>query len=111
MNNFLSRLLSGSKAFGIELKRTGWALFIALLGLLFISKSGREIFTQQVGVLAWKLVLLGSAVAAAHVVRRQLFDYLDISAALERKTTEGALTFLAAAVVYASIILAVCSGL
>lgn len=99
------------RSFLAELKRTGWALFVALLGLIFISKSGREIFTQQVGVLAWKLVLLGSAVAAAHVVRRQLFPYVDLSEALSRKTTEGALTFIGAALIYAVVILSICSGL
>lgn len=107
----MKNLLATFSAFYNEVKRTGWALFIALLGLLFISKGGREILTQQVGVLAWKLVLVGTSVATAHVVRRQLFSYLDVSAALERKTTEGALTFLGAAVIYAVVILAVCSGL
>ena len=106
-----NRLLTSSKAFLAELRRTGWALFIALLGLLFISKSGREIFTQQIGVLAWKLVLLGSSVAAAHVVRKQLFPDLKTVEISATNDVPNAIVFVAVAAVYAAIILAVCSGL
>jgi len=99
-------------AFLTEAKRTGWAVFVALLGLLFISKGGREILAQQVGVLAWKLVLLGSSVVAAHAVRKQLLPYLDLSGQLDRADgTAGAIVFAAVALIYAAIILAVCSGL
>lgn len=107
----LSRMFTKTLAFLAEVRRTGWSVFIALLGLLFISRGGREIFTQQVGVLAWKLVLLGSSVAAAHVVRKQLFPYVDMSGEINKGTTAGAIVFAAAALIYAAIILAVCSGL
>jgi hypothetical protein len=108
----LNQFLTKSKAFLAEVRRTGWAAFVVLLGLLFISKGGREILTQQVGVLAWKLVLLGSSVVAAHVVRKQLFPYLDVSGQLDRTNgTAGAIVFAAIAVIYSAIILAVCSGL
>lgn len=106
------KLITRMSAFLAEVKRTGWAVFIALLGLLFISKGGREIFAQQVGVLAWKLVLLGSSVVAAHAVRKQLFPYLDLSGQLDRTDGKaGAIVFAAVALVYSAIILAVCSGL
>lgn len=94
-----------------EARRNSYAAFAVLLGLLFISKGGREILQQQVGVLAWKLVLVGTAVVTAHIVRKQLFPYLDLSAALARKTTEGAITFAATALVYTGVILAICAGL
>lgn len=110
--NLLNRILTRTSAFLAEVRRTGWSLFIALIGLIFISKGGREILAQQVGVLAWKLVLLGSSVAAAHVVRKQLFPYVDVSGQLDRSNgTAGAIVFVGVALIYAAIILAVCSGL
>ena len=110
----LENLTKYGKAFLDEmraLKRTGWAGFIALLGVLFISQSGRELLKAQAGVLAWKLVLVGTAVAVAHLVRRQLFPYVDVSAWLAEKSQAGATVFLAICVIYAVIILAICSGL
>lgn len=109
--NLIQKLKQFSKDFLVSALRTGWAFFIVFLGGLFIAKGGREILTNQAGVLAWKFVLVGSAVAVAHLVRRQLFPYLDLSAELEKNNVAGAITFAATALIYAAIILAVCSGL
>ncbi len=94
-----------------ELRRTGLPLLLAGFGLLFILKSGREIFAQQGGVLLWKLLLLGAGVTVAHHTRTQLFPYVDLSASLQEKTQAGATVFLGVAIIYAAIILALTSGL
>lgn len=48
---------------------------------------------------------------AAHVIRKQLFPYVDLSEMLAEKTTAGSQVFLGICVVYGAIILAICSGL
>lgn len=104
------------KEYYYEIKRTGWALSFLLLGVLLISESGREIVRQQLGVLAWKLTLIGTGIFVAHKARKQLFPYLDISAHVGKEswdtiTTGGGLAFLGIAVLSAAIILALCGGL
>lgn len=111
MNNLLSKLWSGSKASLAELKRTGWALFFVLLGLLFISKGGREIFVQQIGVLAWKLVLIGTGIFTAHKARTQLFPYVDLSAHVANGDAIGGQIFLGVCILAGAIILALGAGL
>ena len=111
MSNLLNKFKNVSSAFSGEVRRMGWALGILAGGTLFISRSGREILTQQSGVLAWKLVLLGTSVVVAHQIRQQLFPYLDLSAHLEEKTQAGATVFLGVAIIYAGVILALCAGL
>jgi formate-dependent nitrite reductase membrane component NrfD len=106
-----TRLNKFKSAFLAEFGRTAWATFFFFIGALFILHSGRELLQQQFGVLAWKLVLVGTAVFVAHVVRRQLFPYLDLSAVLNEKSSHGAITFLGIAILYSAIILAICSGL
>lgn len=89
----------------------GWVTAIVVAGLAYIYGKGGELLLQQLGVLAWKLVLVGVAVAFAHVSRKQLFSYINLSEALQEKTQASAITFLAMALYYAAVILALCSGL
>lgn len=110
-NSFCLRLKQSSSRFFEDAKRTGWALALAGFGLLFILKSGRDIFVQQSGVLLWKLLLVGTAVFVGHKVRQQLFPYIDLSAHLEEKSVAGAIVFLGTAILYSVIILALCAGL
>lgn len=101
------------KGFFSKLQRTGWAAFIAVLGGMFIVRGGRDIFIQQAGVLAWKLVLVGTAVMTAHFVRLQLFPYVDLSEIVEQqpRTAGNSIIFLGVCAIYAAIILSVTSGL
>jgi hypothetical protein len=94
-----------------KLRQVSWALGVALAGGLYILTGGKALLNQQLGVLAWKLVLAGSAVGLAHVMRKQLFPYVDLSESLKEKTQAGSLVFLGISILYAAIILAVCSGL
>jgi hypothetical protein len=107
----LSRLRSFSAAFLGEFGRTYWAIFAVFIGALFISRGGREIFQQQASVLAWKLVLVGTGTFVAHIVRRQLFPYLDASALLAEKSQAGATAFLGICLIYAAIIMSITGGL
>ena len=72
---------------------------------------GSALLKQQLGVLAWKAVLVGIATAFAHFVRVQLFPYVDVSASLEEKTVAASIQLLSMVILYAAIIFAVCSGL
>jgi hypothetical protein len=99
-----------------EIKRTGWALLFVLLGVLLLSRSGREIMSQQLGVLIWKLLLLGTGIFVAHKARKQLFPYLDLSEHVnapdwKEHSTANGLIFLGVAIITAAIILALCGGL
>jgi uncharacterized membrane protein len=89
----------------------GWALGIIFAGLLYILLGGSALLKSQLEVLAWKLVLVGTAVGLAHLIRKQLFSYVDLSEMLAEKSVAGSVVFLGVAVVYGSIIYAVCSGL
>lgn len=94
-----------------EVKRTGWALVLAAAGLSFILRSGRDLFAQQVGVLLWKLLLVGAAVFVSHRVRTQLFPYVDLSEQLNFANPHGGRVFLGICILTGAIILALCSGL
>lgn len=95
-----------------KLTQLSWALGVVLAGLLYILTGGKAFLAQQLGVLAWKLVLAGTAVGLAHVVRKQLFPYVDVSELLKQRRSIGpGLVFLGISILYAAIILAVCSGL
>lgn len=99
-----------------EIKRTGWALSFLLLGVLLISESGREIVRQQLGVLAWKLTLIGTGIFVSHKARRQLFPYLDLSSHVTAEdwrelSTANGLVFLGVAMLTGAIVLALCNGL
>ena len=94
-----------------KLMQLSWALGIVFAGLLYIFLGGSDLLKQQVQVLAWKLVLSGTAVGLAHVIRKQLFGYIDLSEMLKEKTQASAIVFLGIAVIYAAIILSICSGL
>lgn len=94
-----------------KFRQLGWVLAALLGGLLYILSGGKALLVQQLGVLAWKLVLVGAAVALAHVTRKQLFPYVDLSEMLKEKTSASATVFLGIAIVYAAIVLAVCAGL
>lgn len=100
------------KSIVYEIKRTGWALFLAALGFVFIERTGNAVLLQQAGVLAWKLVLVGIAVFVAHKVRTQLFPYLDLSAAIgDKDHANSGRIFLGICILSAAVILALCSGL
>lgn len=94
-----------------EITRTGWALGFVALGLLYLAKSGRELFIQQIGVLIWKLTLVGVGVFTAHKARKQLFPYVDVSAHVQSGDAAGGYIFLGVCVLAASIIHALCAGL
>ena len=94
-----------------KIQQLGWVLTIILVSLLYIGLGGSALLKQQIQVLAWKGLLVGVAVGFAHLVRKQLFGYIDLSEMLSEKTQASALVFLGVAIVYGSIILAVCSGL
>lgn len=102
--NKLSELLT-------ELRRNGWALFVAALGTLFILRSGREILLQQLGVLAWKVTLVGVAMFLSHTFRSQLFPYIDVQEALAKDPTNGGRVFLGICLLTGALILALCAGL
>ena len=96
--------------------RLGWVGIVVTAGVFYIWSGGSELLRSQFGVLSWKLVLLGTALAIAHLTRRQIFDYLDLSAVLDRTGGQephphAGLIFLGVAVYYVGIVLALCSGL
>lgn len=107
----MSNLLLDSKTFLASLRRTGWALFVAALGVLVISASGRQILEQQLGVLAWKLVLVGTGIFVAHRARLQLFPYIDLSALTTEHDNFAGLVFLGTTLLAGAIILALSGGL
>ena len=91
--------------------RLGWVAVFGVSAAAYIRLAGSDLAKQQGGVLAWKLVLVCAALAVAHLIRGQLFPYVDVSASLEEKTVAGSLVFLGMVTLYAAIILSVCSGL
>lgn len=93
-------------------RKTSLAWLLAALGLGHIAGKGSELALQQLGVLAWKIVLVGVAVAVAHYLRRQVFHYVDLSAVLDQdKTIKDGLIFLGVAIFYTAVILAITQGL
>lgn len=94
-----------------KLQQLGWVFGIISAALLYIGLGGSALLRQQIEVLAWKMLLVGTAIGAAHVIRKQLFPYVDLSEMLAEKTTVGSQVFLGICVVYGAIILAICSGL
>ena len=93
-------------------RKTSLAWLLAVLGLGYIAGQGPALAVQQLGVLAWKIVLVGVAVAVAHYLRRQVFHYIDLSAVLDKdKTIKDGLIFLGVAIFYTAIILAITQGL
>jgi hypothetical protein len=94
-----------------ELTRTGWALAFAALGFAYLAKSGRELFVQQIGVLVWKLTLVGVGVFTAHKARKQLFPYVDVSQHIANGDAVGGQVFLGVCILAAAIIHALCAGL
>jgi len=95
-----------------SLRRTGWALGLLLFGLMFLLRSGSEMLVQQANVLIWKLLLVGTAVFVAHVIRKQLFPYIDMSRVLDEDTsTKDGLVFLGLCLFYSAIVMALTQGL
>jgi hypothetical protein len=91
-------------------RKTSLAWLLAALGLGYIAGKGSALALQQLGVLAWKIVLVG--VAVAHYLRRQVFHYVDLSAVLDQdKTIKDGLIFLGVAIFYGAIILSITQGL
>ena len=94
------------------LRRTSYPWLLALLGAAFILLSGSELLAAQLGVLAWKVLLVGVAVSVAHAIRRRLFPYIDMSRVLDEDTsTKDGLVFLGLCLFYSAIIMAITQGL
>lgn len=94
-----------------KLARLGWVGIVVAAGIFYIRSGGSELLRQQAGVLAWKLVVVGTAIAFAHLTRRQLFPYVDLSEVAKQDDSRSGLIFLGVAVFYASVILGLASGL
>jgi hypothetical protein len=93
-------------------RKTSLAWLLTALGLGYIAGKGSALALQQLGVLAWKIVLVGVAVAVAHYLRRQVFHYVDLSAVLDQdKTIKDGLIFLGVVMFYGAIILSITQGL
>jgi len=89
-------------------RKTSLAWLLTALGLGYIAGKSSALVLQQLGVLAWKIVLVGVAVAVAHYLRRQVFHYVDLSAVLDQdKTIKDGLVFLGVAIFYTAIVLAI----
>jgi len=92
--------------------RTGYAWLLALVALVYILGNGSEFLRAQLHVLAWKLLLVGVAVGLAHLLRKQVFPYIDLSEVLDSDAdTKDGFIFLGIAIFYAAIILALTQGL
>lgn len=89
--------------------RLGWVFLVLGFGLYFIHSSGNDLLKNQLGVLSWKLVVVSTGIALAHVTRRQIFNYVDLSEAAKGPDRNNVV--LAMAIFYASVILALASGL
>ena len=91
--------------------RLGWAGIVVTAGVFYIRSGGSEILKQQFSVLAWKVILLGTGIAIAHLTRKQLFPYVDLSELAQKDDSRSGLVFLSIAVYYAAVVLALCAGL
>jgi len=101
-----------SQEFLSRLRRTSYPWLLALLGAAYILASGSELLAAQLGVLAWKLLLVGIGVSVAHAIRVRLFPYIDMSRVLDEDTsTKDGLVFLGLCVLYSAIVLALTQGL
>ncbi len=104
---FIGRFL-----FKLHTSRTKHAWFIAALAAAFIFRTiGPATFVAQLGVLAWKLLLLGVAVGVAHTIRIKLVPYVDLSAHVEKGDAAGGQIYLGTMILYGAIILALLAGL
>lgn len=104
-------MLHKAKAF-LTHRRTSFAWLLVAIGAGFILAKGSSLLLAQLGVLAWKIVLVGVAVAVAHTLRKQVFWYLDLSETTKPAAgAHRALLFLAIVIFYAAIILAITQGL
>lgn len=93
-------------------KRTSYPWLLAFLGAAVILASGSELLAAQLGVLAWKVMLVGVSVSLAHAIRVRLFPYIDMSRVLDEDTsTKDGLVFLGLCLFYSAIIMAVTQGL
>jgi hypothetical protein len=92
--------------------RTRYASGIAFVAAAFIYKAlGREQLVQQLGVLAWKLLLITIGVVLAHSIRVRLFPYVDLSSHVEKGDAAGGQIFLGVCILTGCILLALCAGL
>jgi len=91
--------------------RLGWVGLIVGLGLTWIWRGGSELLRQQAGVLAWKCVVVGTGVTLAHLFRKQLFGYVDLSEVARQDDSRSGLIFVGVALFYAAVILALSTGL
>lgn len=91
--------------------RLGWVALIIGLGAAWIWRGGSDLLQQQIGVLAWKCVVVGTGVTLAHLFRKQLFSYIDLSEIAKQDDSRSGLIFLGVALFYAAVILALSTGL
>jgi hypothetical protein len=87
-----------------------WLLFGLAAGFLLGTK-GAGFLIAQLEVLAWKVLLVGAAVGIAHLMRKQLFHYIDLSGELEGDRANAGRIFLGIALFYAAIIYSLVNGL
>src|SRR3954467_8423633 len=83
--------------------RLGWVFLVLGFGLYFIHSSGSDLLKNQFSVLAWKLVVVSTGIAFAHVTRKQLFPSLDMSEAAKGADRNNVV--LGLALYYAAVIL------
>ena len=91
--------------------RLGWVGIVVTAGVFYILTGGSELLRSQISVLAWKLVVVGTAIALAHLTRRQLFPYVDLSEVAKQDDSRSGLIFLGMAIFYGAVILGLASGL
>lgn len=91
--------------------RLGWVGIVVLAGVFYIRSGGSELLKSQLGVLSWKLIVVGTAIAFAHLTRRQLFPYVDLSEVAKQDDSRSGLIFLGVSLFYAAVILGLASGL
>ena len=91
--------------------RLGWVGIVVTAGVFYIWSGGSELLRSQFGVLAWKLIVVGTAIALAHLTRKQLLPYVDLSEIVKNDDSRSGLIFLGVSIFYAAVILGLASGL
>lgn len=92
-------------------RRLRWIGIIFLAAVAYISFSGSELLRSQLGVAAWKTLLVTLAIGLADMTRRHLFPYLDLSEEIASNSLNAGRLFIGICILYAGIIYAICGGL
>ena len=94
-----------------ELRRLKWAIGISVGTMLLLDAYGINPMNRW-ALLAHKFSTITLAVIAAHLIRREIFPYIDLSLALTSKDKGYAVgSAIAVSVLMAAIILGVALGL